>query len=83
MGEGVKKTKKRQILNKLFKFLNQYSQVLVIQLENVGSNQIQDARFKLRKEGLGEMLVTKNVNPSLPHLLNLHPFRLSSRKDSP
>ena len=61
MGEGAKKAKKRQILNRLFKYLNQYSQVLLIQLENVGSNQIQEARFKLRKEGLGEMLVAKNV----------------------
>ena len=83
MGEGVKKTKKRQILNKLFKFLNQYSQVLVIQLENVGSNQIQDARFKLRKEGLGEMLVTKNVNPFQIFQTLIPPPRPSSRRVSP
>jgi len=61
MGEGAKKVKKRQILNKLFKYLNQYTQVLLIQLENVGSNQIQDARYRLRKEGIGEMLVAKNT----------------------
>jgi len=61
MGEGAKKAKKRQILNRLFKYLNQYNQVLLIQLENVGSNQIQDARYKLRKEGLGDMLVAKNT----------------------
>jgi len=61
MGEGAKKQKKRQILNRLFKCLNQYSQILLIQLENVGSNQVQDARYRLRKEGLGEMLVAKNT----------------------
>eukprot|EP00331_Platyophrya_macrostoma_P033052 CAMPEP_0176444970 /NCGR_PEP_ID=MMETSP0127-20121128/23399_1 /TAXON_ID=938130 /ORGANISM="Platyophrya macrostoma, Strain WH" /LENGTH=74 /DNA_ID=CAMNT_0017830619 /DNA_START=38 /DNA_END=258 /DNA_ORIENTATION=- len=61
MGEGAKKAKKRQILNRLFKYLNQYSQVLLIQLENVGSNQIQDARFRLRSGGIGEMLVAKNT----------------------
>ena len=70
MGEGAKKAKKRQILNRLFKYLNQYSQVLLIQLENVGSNQIQEARFKLRKEGLGEMLVAKNVLLNSPLLSN-------------
>lgn len=61
MGEGVKKQKKRQILNRLFKYLNQYSQILLVQLENVGSNQVQDARYRLRKEGLGDMLVAKNT----------------------
>jgi len=61
MGEGIKKQKKRQILNRLFKYLNQYSQVLLVQLENVGSNQVQDARYRLRKEGLGDMLVAKNT----------------------
>jgi len=61
MGEGAKKQKKRQILNRLFKLLNQFSQVLIIEFENVGSNQVQDARYKLRKEGVGEMLIAKNT----------------------
>jgi large subunit ribosomal protein LP0 len=61
MSESNKKLKKRTLVQRLYKNFSKYKQVLIINLENVGSNQVQDVRHRLRKAKKGEMIVGKNT----------------------
>lgn len=59
--DNTKKGKKRRLINKLYHNFTKYKQVLVVNLENVGSNQVQEVRHALRKGKKGEMIVGKNT----------------------
>jgi large subunit ribosomal protein LP0 len=59
--DTTKKGKKRKLINKLYHNFTKYKQVLVVNLENVGSNQVQEVRYALRKQKKGEMIVGKNT----------------------
>lgn len=61
MAEVNKRAKKRRIINTLYEAFTKYKQCLVVKLENVSSNQIQQARLALRKEKKGIMIVGKNT----------------------
>jgi len=61
MSESNKKQKKRALVQRLYKNFSKYKQVLIVNLENVGSNQVQDVRHCLRKAKKGEMIVGKNT----------------------
>ena len=60
--EISKREKKRILINRLYNNFSKYKQVVIVNLENVGSSQVQDARHSLRKNKKGEMVVGKNVN---------------------
>lgn len=72
---------KAKYFNKLIGFFNEYNKILVVGADNVGSNQMQQIRIKLR--GTGEVLMGKNTmirkairgllseNPALEKLLPL------------
>jgi ribosomal protein L10 len=62
MSEETKKEKKRRIINALYEAFAKYRQVLVVKLDNVSSNQIQQARVALRQQKKGIMIVGKNVS---------------------
>jgi large subunit ribosomal protein LP0 len=61
MSEVSKKEKKRIIINNLYEAFTKYKQVLVVKLDNVSSNQIQQARVALRQQKKGIMIVGKNT----------------------
>lgn len=61
MSEESKKDKKRRIINSLYEAFTKYKQVLVVKLDNVSSNQIQQARVALRQHKKGIMIVGKNT----------------------
>jgi large subunit ribosomal protein LP0 len=61
MAEISKKEKKRRIINGLYDAFTKYKQCLVVRLENVSSNQIQQARVSLRQQKKGVMIVGKNT----------------------
>jgi large subunit ribosomal protein LP0 len=61
MSEISKKEKKRIIINNLYEAFTKYKQVLVVKLDNVSSNQIQQARVALRQQKKGIMIVGKNT----------------------
>jgi len=61
MAEVNKRAKKRRIINTLYEAFTKYKQCLIVKLENVSSNQIQQARLALRKEKKGIMIVGKNT----------------------
>jgi large subunit ribosomal protein LP0 len=61
MSEETKKEKKRRIINALYEAFAKYRQVLVVKLDNVSSNQIQQARVTLRQQKKGIMIVGKNT----------------------
>jgi large subunit ribosomal protein LP0 len=61
MAEVSKKEKKRIIINNLYEAFTKYKQVLVVKLDNVSSNQIQQARVALRQQKKGIMIVGKNT----------------------
>jgi len=56
-----KKDKKKKIINKVYEDFTKFKQCLLVKLENVSSNQIQQARVTLRKEKKGVMVVGKNT----------------------
>jgi len=72
---------KAKYFTKLISFLNEYSKILIVGADNVGSSQMQQIRIKLR--GTGEVLMGKNTmirkaikghlveNPALEKLLPL------------
>jgi len=49
------------IINNLYDAFTKYKQVLVVKLDNVSSNQIQQARVALRQQKKGIMIVGKNT----------------------
>jgi large subunit ribosomal protein LP0 len=51
--------RKRVYKDKLVGLLNEYSQIVVINVDNVGSSQLQQVRIKLR--GMGKVLMGKNT----------------------
>jgi large subunit ribosomal protein LP0 len=61
MSEETKKEKKRRIINGLYEAFAKYRQVLIVKLDNVSSNQIQQARVTLRQQKKGIMIVGKNT----------------------
>jgi large subunit ribosomal protein LP0 len=61
MSEETKKEKKRRIINALYEAFAKYRQVLIVKLDNVSSNQIQQARVTLRQQKKGIMIVGKNT----------------------
>lgn len=61
MAEISKKEKKRRIINGLYEAFTKYKQCLVVRLENVSSNQVQQARVALRQQKKGIMIVGKNT----------------------
>lgn len=61
MSEVSKKDKKRIIINNLYEAFTKYKQALVVKLDNVSSNQIQQARLALRQQKKGIMIVGKNT----------------------
>jgi len=61
MADNTKRGKKRRIINTLYEAFTKYKQCLLVKLENVSSNQIQQARLALRKEKKGFMVVGKNT----------------------
>lgn len=80
MSEVSKKDKKRIIINNLYEAFTKYKQALVVKLDNVSSNQIQQARLALRQQKKGIMIVGKNVSFPSPFLT---PLRQSSPRPSP
>lgn len=77
MSESTKRAKKRRIINSLYEAFTKYKQCLIVKLENVSSNQIQQARVALRQAKKGIMVVGKNVWFFLSIVKH---FRLSSRR---
>lgn len=61
MAESSKRAKKRRIVNRLYENFTNYKQCLIVKLENVTSNQIQQARLVLRQKKLGEIVCGKNT----------------------
>lgn len=61
MAESSKRAKKRRIVNRLYEHFTNYKQCLIVKLENVTSNQIQQARLALRQKKLGEIVCGKNT----------------------
>jgi len=61
MADTSKRAKKKKIINTLYEAFTKYKQCLLVKLENVSSNQIQQARLALRKEKRGFMVVGKNT----------------------
>jgi large subunit ribosomal protein LP0 len=61
MAESAKRAKKRRIINTIYEAFTKYKQCLVVKLENVSSNQIQQARLSLRQAKKGFMVVGKNT----------------------
>jgi large subunit ribosomal protein LP0 len=59
--ETSKKAKKRKLISRLYNNFTRYRQVVVVNLENVGSNQVQEVRHALRRAKKGEMVVGKNT----------------------
>ena len=51
--------RKTEYFNKLKEYLGTYSKMFVVEVDNVGSNQIQSTRIALR--GKGEVLMGKNT----------------------
>ena len=66
MAESSKRAKKRRIVNRLYENFTNYKQCLIVKLENVTSNQIQQARLQLRQKKLGEIVCGKNVRYTFP-----------------
>lgn len=61
MADTSKRAKKRRIINTLYEAFTKYKQCLIVKLENVSSNQVQQARLALRQQKKGFMVVGKNV----------------------
>jgi len=61
MSQETKKEKKARIINGLYEAFSKYRQVLIVKLDNVSSNQIQQARVSLRQQKKGIMIVGKNT----------------------
>jgi large subunit ribosomal protein LP0 len=61
MAESSKRAKKRRIVNRLYENFTNYKQCLIVKLENVTSNQIQQARLQLRQKKIGEIVCGKNT----------------------
>jgi len=61
MPESAKRAKKRRIINRLYENFTKYKQCLIVKLENVTSNQVQQARLTLRKQKKGDMVCGKNT----------------------
>lgn len=60
---GNGKEKKAAFMKRLYENLSKYSQVVIVNVMNVGSGQVQDIRRSLRAKQ-SDMLIGKNV--SLP-----------------
>jgi len=56
-----KRDKKKKIIKRVYEDFTKYKQCLLVKLENVSSNQVQQARLALRKEKKGVMVVGKNT----------------------
>jgi large subunit ribosomal protein LP0 len=56
-----KRDKKKRIIKRVYEDFTRFKQCLIVKLENVSSNQIQQARVTLRKEKKGVMVVGKNT----------------------
>jgi large subunit ribosomal protein LP0 len=61
MSDQTKKGKKRKLISRLYANFSKFKQVILVNLENVGSSQVQDARHQLRKLKKGVMVVAKNT----------------------
>lgn len=55
-----KREKKREIINKVYEKLSKFKSVIIVNLTNVSSNQVQQARFQLRKVK-SEFIIGKNT----------------------
>lgn len=60
MSSSTKKAKKNEMIKKLYDRLSKHSQIIVVNLMNVGSNQVQCIRNEVRKRR-GELLIGKNT----------------------
>ncbi|KAL5991514.1 hypothetical protein ACLOJK_012423 [Asimina triloba] len=69
MAVKVKKNEKKALYDqKLCKLLDQYTQVLIVQADNVGSNQLQNIRHGLR----GDSIVLMGKNTMMKRSIRLH-----------
>lgn len=55
-----KRERKRDIINKIYEKVGKYKSIIVVSLMNVSSNQVQQARFQLRKKK-SEIIIGKNT----------------------
>lgn len=61
MSDPLKNERKRGTVTKLYNLFTKYRQVVLVKLDNVSSNQIQQARIALREGNKGVMVVGKNT----------------------
>jgi large subunit ribosomal protein LP0 len=55
-----KRERKREIINKIYEKVGKYRSIIIVSLTNVSSNQVQQARFQLRKKK-SEIIIGKNT----------------------
>jgi large subunit ribosomal protein LP0 len=60
MPQVSKREKKRAVLKKLYERFSKYKQIIIVSLDNVGSNQVQQIRSFLYKKN-SELLIAKNT----------------------
>lgn len=58
------RNKKKIIIKKCFELFDKYTQIILVGFNNVGSNQVQQIRKQLAKNG-GQLLIAKNVQYQL------------------
>ena len=54
------RNKKKVIIKRCFELFDKYTQIILVGFNNVGSNQVQQIRKQLAKNG-GQLLIAKNV----------------------
>ena len=54
------RNKKKVIIKRCFELFDKYNQIILVGFNNVGSNQVQQIRKQLAKNG-GQLLIAKNV----------------------
>lgn len=74
----LSKEKKEAYFTKLQEWVETYSKIMLVQVDNVGSNQIQQIRLSMRREGKDDfayILMGKNtlIRKILNHFLSSHP----------
>jgi len=74
----LSKEKKEAYFTKLQEWVQTYSKIMLVQVDNVGSNQIQQIRLSMRREGKDDfayILMGKNtlIRKILNHFLSSHP----------
>lgn len=75
----LSKEKKEAYFVKLQEWVQTYSKIMLVQVDNVGSNQIQQIRLSMRREGKDDfayILMGKNtlIRKILNHFLEEHPY---------